>query len=224
MLYKNLTFYLSGSKLSGSNFMSAPDSRLIPSVPGALTTGTGFTVAQLSSGSYAGMTGSATANTASFRQTIAPSGSLNSSFGDAWIIGPLMGSITSGSWEFTCSVLAGFGTGQRGNLNLRFWKGSSVNGSNATVITSSVGSTMISTSLVTVGTGTETITSGSFPITSSIMFSNEYMFIQAAWAITGTGSLNTSNVRIRQGSSSLFTTANSNFEDNTFIILDDSFQ
>jgi hypothetical protein len=122
-----------------------------------------------------------------------PSGSgvPNNTIGNCWAFGPLNGEFLSASWQITMSVKAiTRSDGQVGNFIYRFWQGSNVSGSNATLITptfytssrntsESAGATPLIVSRLT--------SSISLP---NIRLKNEYLFIQTYWSIVTAGGNN----------------------------------
>lgn len=159
---------------------------------------TGWTVAKVAPTAYDRMLARAKDSSAFFGATVEPSGSPNS--GGA---GPdscatdavLNGTFAAGVWTVTEKVIAVTSGGdQDGNLRFRLWK--SANGSSFTELTSGA----IDCSTVTnLATGTSQTTSASTGSIGPFTFTNEYLFVEFAWKITGAGGANTRDVIFRVG-------------------------
>lgn len=206
-------YYLTGSAfVGGSAFLAMTDSASVSIRPGASTSTTVYTVAKIASGSYMEMTGSgtATAATTGVRPNAGPSSS--AALGDCWVLGPILGTFSSGVWTVNLQVVGGTNTSQ-GKYNLKFLKGSSISGSDALGFQ---GGQVLGTTNVGVNTTSQSVATASLNLSSSLIFNNEYLFIQAAWGITLAGGSNGTSVTHVQGSGSFITM--SAFEDTSFMI------
>jgi len=215
MFYSSKKFWLTGSKYVGQNYLFGQDSLYVSINPPVADSTTGWTQAKVASGSYGEMTSSTIPASSVFTTAVKPDTTgLSSTNGDAWSLGPFTGVFlsSSGTWSFQMSI-KGNNTSMAGQLKYRIWKGPNANGSSATLLTNG----LQSTTLVTLNSvTTRFVTTGSFAPTSSIVFSNEYMFIQCAWAITTAGGANAASTSLGQGSASFLQTGP--YEDNTFIL------
>jgi hypothetical protein len=118
--------------------------------------------------------------------------------GDSFVVGPLTGTFAATAWTFNFNLRAGT-AGAIGHVNMRMWRGTLANGSNATqVVANTVGAT------VTLSTSADVNSS----ITASpgqLVLNNEYLFFQVEWQETTAGSSNSDNVFFRIGTASITT-------------------
>lgn len=135
-----------------------------------------------------------------FADTTPPDGSLDTTNGDFWVSpSPLTGVFASGNWNIYFAVRANTGGNtQGGNLVCRLFRGPNQDGSGATEITAAQQSGSAVTNLLTSATqvSTATFNPGSFSV------SNEYIFVQIAWARTAGASMTTYDVNARIGNGS----------------------
>jgi len=112
---------------------------------------------------------------------------------NSWIAGPYNGEFLSGSWQITMSVKAVTSTdSQVGNMFYRFWKGTNISGSNASLISTTY---FTSSRNPAVGGGTAQVGNTLTKLTSSVslpstIFRNEYLFIQTYWSVVTNGGNN----------------------------------
>jgi hypothetical protein len=118
--------------------------------------------------------------------------------GDSFVVGPLSGTFANTAWTFNFNLRAGT-AGCVGHVNMRMWRGTLANGSNATqVLANTAGAT------VTLSTSADVNSS----ITASpgqLILNNEYLFFQIEWQETTAGSSNNDNVFFRIGTASITT-------------------
>jgi hypothetical protein len=175
----NTTFYLTDAYASGSNHGALQQDG---SAPADAATFTGWTVAGRAVGDFARMSYNTERGTASFSSTAQPSGGPDNALGDCFRIGPLTGSFPAGDWNFSFAVRAdSLGGTQDGRMNVRVWKSANADGSSATEITAGATALSTVTNLTTSASqnSTGTVTLGAVSLT------NEYLFIQLAWEVTG---------------------------------------
>ena len=117
--------------------------------------------------------------------------------GNCWEAGPYNGEFVAGIWSITMSVKSVTRTdSQVGNLLYKFWKGSDISGSNATLISSTL-FTSSRNPAQSGGTTPANLSSSLAALTCSAnlpsaWFRNEYLFIQTYWNIV-TGGGNTTD-------------------------------
>lgn len=120
--------------------------------------------------------------------------------------GKLTGTFTSGNWTVSVPVIAVTSGGdQDGRIRVRVWRSANANGSSATEMTNGATQLSIVTNLTT---GAAQTSSGSVAVTQNLTLTDEYVFVQLAWEITGAGGANGRDVLIRVGSTSSVTTTN----------------
>ena len=206
-------YYLTGSTFPASNHLRGVDSSSISLLPPNTNSTTIWTVAKVASQSYWEMTGSTTMTVVA-ATGIKPNGTPDATKGDAWVIGPLLGTFNTGVWTVQLGVVAGTAA-SRGQFDLRLLKGTDLSGSGA--LGFSTGQVW-GTTIAVPNTTSASFCTASFNLTSSLQFFNEYLFVQAAWAITTAAGSNGSTITFIQGSGSFITM--SSFEDNTVVMWD----
>lgn len=161
---------------------------------------TGWTVGTVASGNYSWFRPSTERGTSSFGTTVIPQGggaSPDTTNGDGLrTTGTYTGNFASGNWTFDCTVIAvSSGGDQDGNIGLRLWRSANADGSSATEITSVrvEGGAVTDLTTSTPQTSQATFNPGAFSLT------NEYLFLQLAWEITGAGGMTTRDVLFRIG-------------------------
>jgi hypothetical protein len=185
--------------------------------PGELivTISTGWTVAKTAAGRYSLMAYGSERASNTFGTTALPNAGPSGS--DCWrTTSPISGTFTSGSWTFLFDLRAIDATGtQDGRMRVRVWKGSAADGSNAVEMTA--GTTQLS--IVTNLANFAQQSSGTVSVTSNLTLTDEYLFVQCAWEITGAGGNNSCDVLLLKGSDSVTTT---NFSGNYSSTVDDT--
>ncbi|HEY6022398.1 MAG TPA: hypothetical protein VIY48_21825 [Candidatus Paceibacterota bacterium] len=177
------TFYLTDAYAIGSNHGALQQDG---SAPADAATLTGWTVAGRAVGDFARMAYNLERGAGTFSSTAQPSGAPNNAVetgaGDCFRIGPLTGSFPAGDWNFSFAVRAdSLGGTQDGRMNVRVWRSANADGSSATEITAGATALSTVTNLTTSASqnSTGTVTLGAVSLT------NEYLFIQLAWEVTG---------------------------------------
>lgn len=194
------TFYLLDA-LAG-NYMALQDGG---SAPGTATTGTGWTVAKTAATVYSRMDAQTERAASTFGATAQPDGAPDNTLGDCFRTSTtLNGSFASANWSLAFPVIAvSSGGDQDGAIRVRLWRSANADGSGAVEMTAgaSQGTGVLNlatsaeqVSTVTVNPGAETLT-------------NEYLFVQVAWVITGAGGATTRDVLLRVGSTAVITTS-----------------
>jgi len=196
------TLYLKNAAASGSTFLSLQDGG---SAPSTATTGTGWVVARtITSGQWSNMYAGVERAVSTFSTTPMPNGTLDNTNGNGFRTeGTLNGIFAAGTWTFAFPVIAVTkGTTQDGRICIRLHRGTNATGSGATQITSAaqVGSAV--TDLTTAAAQTSTVSFNPGAIT----LTNEYLFVEVAWEITGVGDNTGSDVDLRVGTAAAITT------------------
>src|SRR5215207_5895332 len=184
------SFYLNNAAVGGTQYGTLQEGTS-PTITAGTTTH-GWVVAKLAATRYAVMDfgtelGSATFVTTDPLSTTA----LSNTVGNAWRSeNAYSGVFASANWTFSLAFRPST-TGAIGRPRIQLWKGSAADGSNATRI-----------GAVSVPAAGQTLnsTAATFTFTSTVnpgaqTFSNEYLFVQVEWEITGTGAANGSNSR-----------------------------
>lgn len=164
--------------------------------PSTATTATGWTSAKIASGNYSLMLYGTERASGTFGTTAQPASAPTTN--DCWRSeNKLSGTFDSGTWNFTVSVIAvSAGGAQDGRIRIRAWRSPNADGSGAVEITAGAVQGSIVTNLAT---ATAQHSTGSFS-PGAITLDEEYLFLQAAWEITGAGSSNSQDVLIRTDS------------------------
>lgn len=188
-----LTLYCANPVVSGGNAGT-----LQTSVPPASTSTTGWTVATTASGNYSRQTYNTERAAATFGTTPQPSSSPLGSGEDCWRYGPSTGTFSAGTWYSSLSVIGVTSGGdQDGRARFRLWRSANANATSPTEL-DSIG-TIIGTTVTNLSTTVAQSSSGSGYI-GPFFLNNEYLFLQAAWEITGAGAAADRDVLIRYGS------------------------
>lgn len=179
----NTTFYLTDAYASGSNHGALQQDG---SAPADAATFTGWTVAGRAVGDFARMAYNVERGAGTFSSTAQPSGAPNNAVetgaGDCFRIGPLSGTFPAGNWDFSFAVRAdSLGGTQDGRMNVRVWRSVNADGSGATEITA--GATALST-VTNLTTSASQNSTGTIAL-GAVSLTNEYLFIQLAWEVTG---------------------------------------
>lgn len=218
MYYETKSIYLSSSVQPGSTYLTAVDAHgsLRPySLRPTTFNLPRWTVAKNASGSRSSMTASVVATVFTTRQK--PEGTtFLTTNGPGWVFGPYTGVFpytTNATMSVQFDYWASVVSAQQGRVQFRFWRANDLAGTGASIL-----SPVIQTNIIVVN-ATGNRTTGVFPLTSSLVLKDEYIFLEAAWAITTAAGSNTANVIFRAGSGSFIRTGP--FEDNTFIPLSD---
>lgn len=193
------TFYLQNGHATGVHqFLSEDD----PGSNVTLVPAYGWTVATLTPTKYSSADMQTERAAGTFAASPAqPDGSIvtTTGAGDCWRTNvPLTGTFAAGDWTLTGSVIAvSLAGGQDGRVGFRIFRDTSENGSTATEITGSIqqGSVVTDLNTTTQQDSTATVTLSEFSV------SDEYIFIQIGWEITGaaTGMGTTFDVNFRKG-------------------------
>lgn len=198
------TLYIRNSLIGGgNNFVTLEDGGAAGTVG---TSGTGWTVGTTALGNYSLMNGGVERAAATFSGTAQPTTAVpNSAAGTAFRTqNPLTGVFAAGNWTFFFGVIAVTAGGdQDGRVNFRVFRGSDPTGAGATEITSAARQGALVTNLTT-GAAQGSNDTWAAP---EITLVNEYLFVTAAWEITGAGSGSTQDVLLRyNGANNIDTT------------------
>lgn len=196
-------FYHLSTKASGSNFMDMQDGG---SAPSTATTGTGWIVAKTAATAYSLMYATTKRATATFGGTALPNANPDSTNGDCFRTPTaLTGTFANANWSLKLSVIAvDRGGSQDGNIRVRVYKSANANGSSPTELT---GSTQTGGTVTNLATSAAQSTDVTWSPGSSIILSNEYLFFQYAWTITGAGGFTNCDVLLIIGTNSSITTS-----------------
>lgn len=172
--------------------------------PGADATSspnTGWTVAKVALGNYSKLDSNVEQISTTFATTpIEPDGSIDTTVGDCLrSTNTYNGDFANANWTFNCLVIAvTTGGDQDGNIGLRLFKGVAVNGSDAVEVTAArqEGAAVTNLTTTTAQNSNITFNPGAFTVT------NQYLFLQLGWEITGAGGANTRDVILRIGGNS----------------------
>jgi hypothetical protein len=122
---------------------------------------------------------------------------------DSFRTGLYNGTIPAGTWTLNFSVLAlTAGGSQDGRIRARIWRSPSPTGAGAVELTSGIQTGTTVTNLTTTTPQTSTVTVA----LPSITLTNEYVFVQVAWDVTGAGASAFCDVMLLQGAASFFST------------------
>lgn len=161
------------------------------------TSATGWTVAKTAPTVYSRESLGTERAASTFAATAEPSGTPNlATLTDGEVTDPLSGTFSAGVWTATLKVIAVTSGGdQDGNLRFRIWK------CNATLTTF----TELTSGVIDGGTVTNlatTLAQTSAGATASIgpfTLTNECIYLQLAWKITGAGGATNRDVLLRKG-------------------------
>jgi len=188
-----LTLYCANPIVSGGNAGT-----LQTTVPPASTSTTGWTVATTASGNYSRQTYTTEKAATTFAGTPQPATAPLGSAEDCWRYGPSTGTFSAGTWYSSLSVIGVTSGGdQDGRARFRFWRSNNPDATTPTEL-DSLG-TIIGTTVTNLSTTVAQSSSGSGYI-GPFTLNNEYLFMQAAWEITGAGAAVDRDVLIRYGS------------------------
>lgn len=188
-----LTLFLNNPVQSGSNA-----GLLDLTQPAASTSTTGWTVGTTALGNHSRMTYNTEKAASTFQgATPEPSGAPLGSAQDCWrLSGITTGQFSLGTWFSAVSLLAVTNGGtQDGNARFRIWRSSNADGTGATELTAG---TMIGTVVTNLSTTVAQTSSASTRIAASNL-TNEYVFLQCAWEITGAAGNANADVLARVG-------------------------
>jgi hypothetical protein len=166
--------------------------------PGANATSspaTGWTVGTTAPTVYSEFDGGTKQANGTFSGTARPDGSINTAGDCLRTSTAYTGSFASANWTLTFSVIGVTNSGaQDGRARFRLFRSVNADGSSATEITGAaqVGSTVTNLS-TTQQDSSVTFNPGAFSL------SNEYLFVQVGWEITGAGGMSTTDVVMRIG-------------------------
>lgn len=174
--------------------------------PAASLSTTGWVVGKKAASNYTRMSYNQELISGNFNTTAQPDGppSTAASFAtggaanDCWRLSDATtGDFSTGTWYSSLSVIAvTAGGSQDGRARFRYWRSSSASGANATEITAG---TMVGTTTTNLSTSVAQSSSASTRVVG-FSLSNEYLFYQCAWEVTGAGGSNSADVLIRLGS------------------------
>lgn len=187
-----LTFYATNTLVSNHQEMSTTS-------PGANATSSpavGWTVGTTAPTVYSEFDGGTKQASGTFSATVRPDGSINTAGDCLRSTSTLTGTFSSANWTITFSVIGVTQSGaQDGRARFRLFRSANADGSSAAEITAGVqiGSTITNLS-TTQQDSAVTFNPGSFSLT------NEYLFVQVGWEITGAGGMSTTDVVMRIGS------------------------
>ena len=172
------TWHPTESAASGSNHGALS---LTP--PGAATSATGHTVGATALDNYSRMAFGVERAAATFGGTAEPSSGPDTALGDCFRTpDPKSGSYAAGDWTLSLPVRAStLAAGQDGRWRVRLWRSANADGSGATEITS--GATALS-EVTDIATGADSTSAGTIAL-GAVTLTNEYLFVQLAWHVTG---------------------------------------
>lgn len=158
---------------------------------------TGWIVGTTAAGNYASFNSQVEAVATEFGATVQPDGSLEAVRGDAWrSLNTYDGTFDTGDWEFHAAVRAQTNaSGQDGNAGFRLFRSANADGSGATEITAARHEGATVTDLLTSVTQDSNVNVN----ISTFSLSNEYLFVQLAWEVTGAATMPGADVNFRIG-------------------------
>ena len=187
-----LTLYCADPIVSGGNAGT-----LQTTVPPASTSTTGWTVGTVASGNYSRQSYNNEVSTAGFGTTVQPSGNPVNSAQDCWRYGPSTGTFSGDTWYSSLSVIGVTSGGdQDGRARFRLYRSNHADGS---VPTDIAAGTFLGTTVTNLSTTVAQSSSGSIFV-PTLTLANEYLFLQAAWEISGAGGAVDRDVLVRYGS------------------------
>jgi len=171
--------------------------------PGASTSTTGWVVGTVAAANYSRQTYNVEVPATNFTATVQPSSSPVGSAQDCWRISAITtGDFSAGTWYSSISVIGVTSGGdQDGRARFRLWKSINADGTGAVEITSAA---IVGTTVTNLSTTVAQSSSASSSL-PGIGLTNEYLFLQAAWEITGAGGAADRDVLVRFGSLALET-------------------
>jgi hypothetical protein len=188
-----LTLYCDNPEQSGSSA-----GLLNLTQPTASTSTTGWTVGTTVAARFSRQTFRTEKAAATFGATVEPSGAPLGKAQDCWRISAITtGQFSAGTWYSSVSVIAvTSGSDQDGNALFRLWQSANADGSGAVELTKS---RMTGTTVTNLTTTVAQSSSASTQIAASNL-TNEYLFLQVGWQITGAGGNVNRDVLVRLGS------------------------
>jgi hypothetical protein len=188
-----LTLFCSNPVQAGSNA-----GLLTLTQPGASTSTTGWTCGKVAPTVYSRMTYNAEKASTSFGATAQPSGAPEGSAQDCWRVSDATtGNFSAGTWYSSLSCIAVTNGGAMdGRARFRLWRSANADGTAATEIAAG---TMRGTQITNLGATVAQSSSASTQV-AAFSLSNEYLFMQCAWEITGAGGATGADCLIRLGS------------------------
>lgn len=195
-----LTYFLVADNASFSQGLETVD-------PGAeASTSTGWTVAKVAATNYSEMAGVIKRASTTFAATALPNASPDLAIlGDSMgTVAKLSGTFDAGVWAATFKVIAVTSGGdQDGNIRYRIWK--SADASSFTELTSGA---IVCGTVTNLATTASQTSAGSTASIGPFTLSNEWLFLQVAWQISGAGGANTRDVVLRKGTGITLVTPN----------------
>jgi len=189
-----LTLYCSDGIVAGGKAGT-----LSTTVPAASTSTTGWTVGTVASGNYSRQSYNNEVATAGFSTTAQPAGAPVNQAQDCWRYGLSTGTFSGDTWYSSLSVIGVTSGGdQDGRARFRLWRSSNADG---TVATDVAAGTFLGTTITNLSTTVAQSSSASVFV-PTFALANEYLFLQAAWEITGAGGAVDRDVLVRYGSMS----------------------
>lgn len=192
-----LTLFLNNPVQSGSSA-----GLLTLTQPTASTSTTGWTVGTITTAfPYSSMSYNVERGTTEFTSAVLPNGPPATAAGhlaeDCWRLSAnTTGQFSLGTWYSAMSVIAVTNGGaQDGNALFRIWRSANADGSGAIELTAS---RMTGTTVTNLSTTVAQTSSASTRIAASNL-TNEYVFLQVAWQISGAGGNANADVLTRVG-------------------------
>lgn len=175
------TLYFLDSAAPGSNFGQL---QVGGSAPSTATTATGWTVDTVGATNYALMAYASERLSTTFSGTAQPAGNPDNSLGDCFrSTSTLTGDFATGAWTIAVPVIAvSAAAGQDGRVRVRLWKSSNATGTSPTEITAGA---VAGTTVTNLTTGAEQVSTVTTASITGFSMTNEYLFVQIAWEITG---------------------------------------
>ena len=187
-----LTLYCADPIVAGGNAGT-----LQTTVPPASTSTTGWTVGTVAAGNYSRQSYNNEVPSAGFGATAQPSGAPVASAQDCWRYGPSTGTFSGDTWYSSLSVIGVTSGGdQDGRARFRLWRSNNADG---TVATDIAAGTFLGTTVTNLST-TVAQSSAASVFVPTLTLVNEYLFLQAAWEISGVGAAVDRDVLVRYGS------------------------
>ena len=166
----------------------------------------GWTVGTTAAGNYA--SADAESEVTGFSTTIQPDGIIvtTAGTGDCWRTEfPYNGSFAAGNWTFQMAVIAvTAGGAMDGNAGFRLFRSSDADGSSATEIT---GGSLEGSTVTNLDVGAQQTSIHNSTSLNAFTLTDEYLFVQVGWEITGAGSKATHDCIHRVGTTASLITS-----------------
>lgn len=184
--------------------------------PAAALTATGWTVAKIASANYSLMAVGTKRASTTFATTDAL-GTAAFSAGSCWRSeNPFSGNFANTAWSLAFRIRAATASSQAGAVKCRIWKSTNADGTGATQLTSAAltGTTTAALSTSASASSTVTWTPG-----STLVFNNEYLWVQCEWQITTASGNNNGDAIFYIENAAAITTSDFTLQDDTADVL-----